>query len=97
MKSASTNDSLPSRLNSDPQREQLMAQVAKLYYDLERTQGDIAKETGLTRWQVARLLREAREVGIVRIEIIPRSPRLPRLEVEMQRRFGLPAATRMSN
>jgi deoxyribonucleoside regulator len=89
MTNTSTNDSLPSRLNSDPQREQLMAQVAKLYYDLERTQNDIAKETGLTRWQVARLLREAKEVGIVRIEIIPRSPRLPHLEADMQRRFGL--------
>jgi deoxyribonucleoside regulator len=89
MTNTSTSDALPSRLNADPQREQLMAQVAKLYYELEKTQGDIAKETGLTRWQVARLLREAREVGIVRIEIIPRSPRLPHLEAELQRRFAL--------
>lgn len=89
MNQASTNDALPARLGTDAQREELMAQVAKLYYDLEKTQNDIAKETGLTRWQVARLLREAREVGIVRIEIIPRTPRLPHLEAQVQRRFNL--------
>lgn len=83
------SDALPLPLPLSSQREQLMAQVAKLYYDLEKTQGDIAEETGMTRWQVARLLREAREVGIVRIEIIPRSPRLLHLEADMQRRFGL--------
>jgi deoxyribonucleoside regulator len=89
MRSATTNDALPTRLSADAQREQLMAQVAKLFYDLEKTQGEIATETGLTRWQVARLLREAREVGIVRIEIIPRSPRLPHVEAELQRCFKL--------
>lgn len=89
MSHPSPNDALPARLGTDAQREELMAQVAKLYYDLEKTQGDIAKETGLTRWQVARLLREAREVGIVRIEIIPRTPRLPHLEAQVQRRFNL--------
>src|ERR1700712_2192989 len=82
-------DTQTARLPSDSQREDQMVQVAKLYYDLEKTQSDISRETGLTRWQVSRLLRDARESGVVRIEIIPRSPRLPELEVALQKRFGL--------
>jgi deoxyribonucleoside regulator len=79
----------PVRPASDEQREHLMVQVAKLYYDLERTQSEIASEVGLTRWQVARLLRDARDTGIVRIAIVPRAQRLPSLEAELQKAYGL--------
>src|SRR4051794_34608358 len=54
---------------SAEQRELLMIQVAKRYYELDMTMGDLAKELGLTRWQASRLLTDARESGIVRIEI----------------------------
>jgi len=77
------------RLPYDEQREQLMVRAAKLYYDLQRTQAEIAGELGLTRWQISRLLTEARELGIVRIEITPRSSRATELEVELQQAFGL--------
>ena len=66
-----------------------MVQAAKLYHDLDRTQSDIAKELGLTRWQVGRLLSDARAHGVVRVDIVPRSPRRPNLESELQRRYGL--------
>ena len=66
-----------------------MVRVAKLYYDLERTQNEIATDLGLTRWQVGRLLTEARELGIVRIEITPRAYRKTELEVRLQQEFGL--------
>ena len=52
---------------SGEQRELLMIQVAKRYYELDMTMGDLAKELGLTRWQASRLLSDARESGIVRI------------------------------
>jgi deoxyribonucleoside regulator len=74
---------------SAEQRELLMIQVAKRYYKLDMTMGDLAKELGLTRWQASRLLSDARESGIVRIEIVPRAPRSPDLESRLQRRFGL--------
>ncbi|MGN8023943.1 sugar-binding transcriptional regulator [Phyllobacterium sp. 22229] len=77
------------RLPSDEQREHLMVRVAKLYYDLERTQSEIATELGLTRWQVGRLLIEAKELGVVRIEITPRAYRRTELEVRLQQQFGL--------
>jgi deoxyribonucleoside regulator len=77
---------------SGEQRELLMIQVAKRYYELDMTMGDLAKQLGLTRWQASRLLTEARESGIVRIEIVPRAPRAPDLESRLQRRFGLKEA-----
>lgn len=80
------------RSMSGEQRESLMVQVAKRYYDLGMTMADLAKELGLTRWQASRLLTEARESGIVRIEIMPRAPRLPSLESRLQRRWNLKEA-----
>jgi len=71
------------------QRELLMIQAAKRYYDLNMTIGELAEELGLTRWQARRLLNDARECGIVRIEIVPRTARSPELESRLQRRFGL--------
>jgi ferredoxin len=49
---------------SAEQREMLMIQVAKRYYELDMTMGDLSKELGLTRWQASRLLTEARETGV---------------------------------
>ncbi len=77
------------RVSSDEQREHLMVQAAKLYHELDRTQSEIAKELGLTRWQIGRLLSDARAHGVVRIDIVPRSPRRPSLESELQRRYKL--------
>lgn len=80
------------RLPSSDQRDHLIVQVAKLYYDLERTQSQIAGELGLTRWQVGKLLTEAKEAGIVRIEITPRAGRRTTMELELQRSFGVKEA-----
>lgn len=78
-----------SRLPADDSRDHLMLQVAKLYYSLDRTQAEIAAELGLTRWQVGRLLTEARSEGVVRIEIAPRANRAAALESALQARWGL--------
>ncbi|MGH3447106.1 MAG: sugar-binding transcriptional regulator [Nocardioidaceae bacterium] len=43
--------------------------IARRYFLQDRSKVDIAREFGLSRFQVARLLRRAREDGIVRIEI----------------------------
>ncbi|MDP2779721.1 sugar-binding transcriptional regulator [Devosia sp.] len=77
------------RLPADDKREHMMVQVAKMHYDLERTQSEIASELGLTRWQVSRLLSDSRAQGIVRIEITPRSNRKAELEVQLQQEFSL--------
>ena len=77
------------RLPVDETRDHLMVQVAKLYYDMDRTQAEIATELGLTRWQVGKLLTSARAEGVVRIEITPRVSRKTSVEVALQHRFGL--------
>jgi deoxyribonucleoside regulator len=82
---------------SPDQREELMIRAAKGYYDLEMTMADLARELGLTRWQVSKLLKDARDSGIVRIEIVPRAPRRPDLEARLQRAFGLRDAVVVPN
>lgn len=47
----------------------LMAQVARQYYLAGRSKVEIAAEVGLSRFRVARLIEEALERGVVRIEV----------------------------
>ncbi|MDL2409366.1 sugar-binding domain-containing protein [Rhizobium calliandrae] len=48
--------------------------VAKLHYQSDMSQVDIAKKLGLSTATVSRLLQKARSAGIVRIEVIDLSP-----------------------
>ena len=48
---------------------QKLAYVAQQYYLEDRKQGDIAAELGVSRPLVSRMLREARELGVVRITV----------------------------
>jgi deoxyribonucleoside regulator len=69
--------------------ELLAVKAAELYYESDKTQGEIATLLHITRWKVGRLLAQARERGFVRIEIVhPRARRLP-LERSLKDRFGL--------
>jgi deoxyribonucleoside regulator len=69
--------------------EMLMVRAAQLYYDDSKTQDEIGSLLGITRWKVGRLLIQARESGVVRIEIV--HPRARRVGVERQlcERYGL--------
>lgn len=77
------------RLPLDDSRDELMVRVARMAYQQDCTLTSIASQTGLNRWQVSRLLQEARDLGVVRIEIVPHTRRHPALETELSRRFGL--------
>ena len=71
------------------EEEMLAVRAAELYYDENKTQDEIGSMLNLTRWKVGRLLSEARERGIVRIEIVhPRARRLT-LERELRATMGL--------
>ncbi|MGA0540568.1 sugar-binding transcriptional regulator [Neotabrizicola sp. VNH66] len=82
-------DRSTNRLPVDDSREHLMVQVARMAWQQDMTATEIAQDTGLNRWQVSRLLQEARDLGIVRIEIVPRSPRNPGQEAALTRAYGL--------
>ena len=69
--------------------EMLSVRAAELYYEENKTQDEIGVLLGLTRWKVGRLLTQARELGIVRIEIVhPRARKLS-MERELCERFSL--------
>lgn len=69
-----------------------MVRVAELYYDEDKTQDEIGAMLGLSRWKVGRTLTQARERGIVRIEIVhPRARRLG-LERQLVEQHGLLSA-----
>lgn len=77
------------RLPLNEGRDYVMVRVARMAYQQDCTLTEIANETGLNRWQVSKLLQEARDLGVVRIEIVPRTMRQPELETELTRTFGL--------
>lgn len=77
---------------SDGLGYEALARAAHLYYVLGYTQAEIAKRIGITRFKVHRLLAQARERGMVRIEIdVPFTARLE-LEATLVDKFGLSSA-----
>lgn len=69
--------------------ELLAVRVAELTYEENKTQDEIGALLGISRWKAGRLLAQARERGIVRIEIVhPRARRLT-AERELRERYGL--------
>ena len=68
---------------------QLMVQVARMYYENNLTQEDIAQRLNLSRQKVSRMLIEARTHGIVKIMIYDPNPSDPNLQEELKNRFGL--------
>jgi DNA-binding transcriptional regulator LsrR (DeoR family) len=49
----------------------LLYTAARLYYEDEATQAEVAQQLGTSRATVSRLLSEAKRQGIVRIEVVP--------------------------
>ncbi|GAB3617883.1 sugar-binding transcriptional regulator [Okibacterium endophyticum] len=69
--------------------ELLSIRAAELYYDEDKTQDEIGRILGLTRWKVGRLLASAKDKGFIRIEIVhPRARKLT-LERELRERFDI--------
>lgn len=67
----------------------LSVRVAELYYDDNKTQDEIGALLNISRFKAGRLLVQAREKGIVRIEIVhPRARRLA-LERALRERYSL--------
>ncbi|PRY00609.1 sugar-binding transcriptional regulator [Allonocardiopsis opalescens] len=73
----------------EPEYEQLLYQVASLYYESGQTQEQIGRALHLTRWKVGRMLTEAREVGIVRIDVVHPRSRIRTAERALVERYGL--------
>lgn len=68
---------------------QLLAQVARLYYERDLNQQQVAEQLGLSRSKVSRLLQEARLRGIVQIQIRDQTPTAADLAQRLVEVFGL--------
>lgn len=71
------------------ERRELLAQVAKLYYEESLTQAEIARRIGISRSSISRLLQEGREKGVVEIIIHYPWNRSSELEQRLVGQFGL--------
>lgn len=69
-----------------------MVRVARLYYEDGRTQEEVAAALGISRPRVSRLLKQARDTGIVRIQIVDPTSTQSDLERTLMRTFGLSGA-----
>ncbi|MGV8908824.1 MAG: sugar-binding transcriptional regulator [Propionicimonas sp.] len=78
-----------------PRSQDILVKAARLYYLEDRSQGEVAKELGLSRSSVSRILTAAREQGVVEIRI--HAPgvisQVPQLEEALRRKFGVEWAT----
>jgi len=82
----------------DTDRLEFLAQVASWYYEQQLTQEEIARRIGKSRSMVSRLLREAREQGVVEVRV--RYPLLRRhaaLEAALCDSFALQKAWVLDN
>jgi DNA-binding transcriptional regulator LsrR (DeoR family) len=71
------------------QDTELLTRIAWMYYYGKMNHEDIAKELGLSRIKVTRLLKTAHEAGIVEIKIRSENASLFSLEAAMKERTGL--------
>lgn len=66
-----------------------MVQVAKMYYQKDMNQQDIAKEFGWSRSMVSMILSEAKDCGIIEVRIHDLTSNDEALSGELKKRFGL--------
>lgn len=71
------------------EQHRLLYRIGQSYYVDGLTQQQIAKRFGLSRPKVSRLLRQARDAGIVNITLTPPTSGMADLERELERKYGL--------
>ncbi|HHU63307.1 MAG TPA: sugar-binding transcriptional regulator [Clostridiales bacterium] len=77
------------RLVKNVDRINLLVNVSRLYYEHDYSQQQIAEKLGLSRPYVSKLIKEARNAGIVNITINDPCETETRLEAETRKRYGL--------
>ncbi len=72
-----------------PRDQELLVKAARMYYEENRSQAEVATALGLSRSNVSRMLTAARERGIVEVRINDPSGRDLALERRLEEQFGL--------
>lgn len=73
-------------------KEQLMIEVAKLYYQSDYSQQEIGTKLGMSRATVSRLLKMAKDKGYVQIKIVDPFFDLAHLEEGLKKKYSLKEA-----
>ena len=73
-------------------RDDLLTRVASLYYEYDFNQQEIADKLRISRSNISRLLKEAKQKGLVEIRIHRRITTSPELESAFVEQFGLKQA-----
>lgn len=85
-----TDDYAQSPPSTDALSEsQLIAQLARRYYLEDISKVELAKQFGISRFKIARLLAKGREEGIIRIEILEPTTDLPMFSSPLRDYLGL--------
>lgn len=71
------------------ERIEKVVEAAKLYYELDYSQQEIAKQLGVSRSSVSRMLHQAKQLGIVQIKINDPTEDVSKLAEIIQERFTL--------
>lgn len=66
-----------------------LVEIAALYYLDQVTQEELSQRFGMSRARIGRLLKRAREEGVVEISVKPHASMTSELQTEFQQRFGL--------
>jgi DNA-binding transcriptional regulator LsrR (DeoR family) len=67
----------------------LMTRIARLYYERNLNQSEIAEQLDLSQATISRLLKRAQQDNIIRISVIAPPGTFPELEEELQKRYHL--------
>lgn len=73
-------------------QNRLLSKVSSMYYDQSLNQQEIANRLHLSRPKVSRLLKQAREKGIVRISVVSPNDSFVEMEKALESRYGLKEA-----
>jgi len=79
-------------VSTDVETTKLLFKIARAYYEDDLTQEQIGKRFGLSRIKISRLLRRAREEGIVQISVVSPLASHADLEGHLEARYGLDEA-----
>lgn len=74
---------------NNEEENRLLIKIARMYYLNDMTQSEISKSLGIYRTSISRLLKKARDEGVVQIKIIDEGGSNIELESRMEKIFGL--------
>lgn len=78
-------------MSKENERIAYLAKIASLYYEQGKTEETIAEELGIPRTDISNILVEAREKGVVSVDVRPPWRTVPELEKQLKVKFNLKA------